>query len=312
MTVRSERSSQSAPAPDHLDERSEGATQPPNSFGRGLVRSVRLFKAFRDEQSDPDRFYRLLAADSLEQLRRHAPVSGCLVIDVGGGAGFCTEAFRQAGASCVLIEPASARDSPASSGRARGGSLAFADAVRAGRLAPGTTVCADGNQMPLPDGTVDIAFASNVLEHVPDPACLLRELVRVTRTGGTIYLSFTPWFSPWGGHETSPWHYVGGRWAANRFAERHGRPPGNHFGESLFACHVGDMLDLIRALPDVDVLRASPRYYPDWLSGLVKVPGLREVITWNLLVILRRNGDRGGRSPGAGCSRHAEISVNRL
>ncbi len=261
------------------------------SFGRGLVRSVRLFKAFCNEQSDPDRFYRLLAADSLAQLQRHAPVAGRFVIDVGGGAGFSSEAFRQAGASCVLIEPASTRGSPAPGGHARDGSTAFADAVRAGRLAPGTTVCADGNQMPLPDASVDIAFASNVLEHVPDPGRLLRELVRVTKSGGIIYVSFTPWLSPWGGHETSPWHYVGGRWAAHRFAERHGRPPGNRFGESLFACHVGGMLDLIDALPDVEVLRASPRYYPDWLSGVVKVPGLREVITWNFLAILRRNGN---------------------
>ncbi len=112
-------------------------------------------------------------------------------------------------------------------------------AVQAGGLAPGRTIAGDGNRLPLPDGTVDVAFSSNVLEHIPDPARFLDEMVRVTRPGGIIYLSFTAWYSPWGGHETAPWHYLGGHRAARRYERRHGRPPGNRFGSSLFACHVG-------------------------------------------------------------------------
>ncbi len=71
----------------------------------GLRRSVALFRAFRFEQTDPDHFYRIQAADSVDQLRRWTPVDGRLVVDIGGGAGYFTEAFVNAGARCMLVEP---------------------------------------------------------------------------------------------------------------------------------------------------------------------------------------------------------------
>jgi arabinofuranan 3-O-arabinosyltransferase len=151
-------------------------------------------------------------------------------------------------------------------------------------------VAGDGNRLPLPDGVADVAFSSNVLEHVPTPGRFLDEMVRVTRPTGVLYLAFTAWFSPWGGHETSPWHYLGGHRAARRYERRNGRPPGNHYGSSLFACHVGTMLRLARAHPEVDVVDARPRYYPDWLRWVVRIPGAREIVTWNLLLVLRRRG----------------------
>jgi arabinofuranan 3-O-arabinosyltransferase len=267
----------------------------------GLRRSVKLFRAFRVEQTDPDHFYRIQAADSVAQLRRYAPVDGRLVIDVGGGAGYFTEAFVTAGARAVLIEPeAGARPHHEAVVVPAAGPPSTEDAaetarrerhrlaVLPGRHAPGRTIAGDGNRLPLPDACADVTFSSNVLEHIPDPARFLNEMVRVTRPGGVIYLSFTAWYSPWGGHETAPWHYLGGHRAARRYERRHGRPPGNRFGSSLFACHVGPTLRLARAHPGVDVLAALPRYYPDWMRWLIEVPAVREVATWNLLLVLRR------------------------
>ena len=213
-----------------------------------------------------------------------------------------------AGARCVLVEPEAERpadDDPP--GHAVGHRTVpprrrrrprparrerHRRAVAPGRLAPGRTVAGDGNRLPFADGVADVAFSSNVLEHVPDPARFLDEMVRVTRPGGIIYLSFTAWYSPWGGHETAPWHYLGGHRAARRYERRHGRPPGNRFGSSLFACHVGPTLRMARAHPGVDVVDALPRYYPDWMRWLIEVPALREVATWNLLLVLRRRGPR--------------------
>ncbi len=264
---------------------------------------MELFRAFRVEQTDPDHFYRVQAADSVTQLRRYTPVDRRLVVDVGGGAGYFTEALTAAGARCVLVEPeAGAPDGhenepPATEAGAPvpGDSEAarrqhHRRAVRPGRLAPGRTIAGDGNRLPLGDGVADVVFSSNVLEHVPDPRRFLDEMVRVTRPGGVVYLSFTAWYSPWGGHETSPWHYLGGQRAARRYERRHGRRPGNRFGTTLFACHVGPSLRMARTHPGVDVVDALPRYYPDWLRWLVAVPGVREVATWNLLLVLRRRG----------------------
>jgi SAM-dependent methyltransferase len=135
---------------------------------------------------------------------------------------------------------------------------------------------------------VDVCYSSNVLEHVRSPWTMTAEMVRVTRPGGTIFLSFTPWLSPHGGHETAPWHYLGGHRARRRFHRLHGREPKNRFGESLFPVGVGAALRWARTCPDVDVVAAYPRYHPWWAAWVLAVPGLREVASWNLVVVMRR------------------------
>jgi SAM-dependent methyltransferase len=233
-------------------------------------RSLRLFRAFRAEQTDPEGFYTLLAGDAVGQVERHIDLAGRTVVDVGGGAGYFSAAFGERGAHCLLVEPDP--DELRSRGAAR----------------PGAVV-GDGFGLPLRDASVDVSFSSNVLEHVPDPGGFIDELVRVTRPGGVVYVAYTLWLSPWGGHETSPWHFLGGSYAARRYARKHGRPPKNRYGESLFALRAGQILRMVRARGDVTVLEARPRYYPRWCGFLVRVPVLRELLTWNLLLILRRD-----------------------
>jgi len=46
----------------------------------------------------------------------------------------------------------------------------------------------------------------------------------------------------------------------------------------------------VRRRADVTVVEARPRYYPRWCRFLIFLPGLRELLTWNLLLILRRQG----------------------
>ena len=134
-------------------------------------------------------------------------------------------------------------------------------------------------------------MSSNVLEHVPDPEAMAHEMVRVTRPGGLVYLSWTPWLSPWGGHETSPWHYLGGRRAAERYARRHGRRPKNEFGQSLYACSVGRMRRWARRQTQEGALEGVlmlPRYHPRWAHWVIQVPGAREVASWNAVIVGRR------------------------
>jgi SAM-dependent methyltransferase len=233
------------------------------------VGAVRLLAAFTREQSDPGRFYDLLARDSIAQVERHIGLDGRLVVDVGGGPGYFAAGFRDRGAQCMLIEPD--RD----------------ELYRRG--APGrASVIGDGYWLPLADASVDVCFSCNVLEHVKDPAGLIDEMIRVTRPGGLVYLSYTVWLSPWGGHESAPFHYLGGAYAMRRYIRRHGRPPKNRFGQSLFPLGVAPVLALVRRRADAAVVEARPRYYPRWCAPLILLPGVRELLTWNLLVILRR------------------------
>ena len=68
----------------------------------------------------------------------------------------------------------------------------------------------------------------------PFTMAMLDEMVRVTRPGGIVFLSYTGWWGIHGGHETAPWHYLGGHRAAARYQRRTGKPPKKRYGESLF------------------------------------------------------------------------------
>jgi len=54
-----------------------------------------------------------------------------------------------------------------------------------------------GERLPLPDSSFDVAFADNVLEHLPDPARVFAEVRRVLKPGG-VFLAKTP----------NKWHYM--------------------------------------------------------------------------------------------------------
>jgi SAM-dependent methyltransferase len=236
-----------------------------------MMRSIRLFRLFLAEQSDPDGFYSALAKDVASQLGRFVPIAGRTVLDIGGGAGYLTTEFRSQGANCYLLE------------------LDIDELIARGEV-PDGAVLADGYWLPVRDGGADVCISSNVLEHVRDPQGLIEEMVRATKPGGVIYLSFTNWYSPWGGHEMSPWHYLGAGSAERRYVRKHARLPKNRVGSSLFPVHVGPVLKMMRERTDVEVLSARPRYYPAWCRALLHVPVVREVVTWNLLLILRRTG----------------------
>jgi SAM-dependent methyltransferase len=58
-----------------------------------------------------------------------------------------------------------------------------------------------GCRLPLGEGSFDLACCYNAFEHVTDPAASLHELLRLARSGGSIFLDFGPLYaSPWGLH----------------------------------------------------------------------------------------------------------------
>lgn len=241
----------------------------PSTWAPTLGRSVRLFRAFRVEQTQPDVFYGELADDAVGHVSQYAELRGSTLLDVGGGPGYFRRAFEGAGATYFALD--------ADVGELSG----------LGEISP-RTVLGSGLQLPFADATFDVCYSSNVLEHVPDPWRMADEMVRVTRPGGIVFVSYTVWYGPWGGHETAPWHYLGGRRARRRYLRQHGREPKNRFGESLFPVTVGAGRRWARARPGVDVLDVIPRYNPRFAHWLSSVPVLREVLTWNLVIVLRR------------------------
>ena len=252
---------------------SASASRRPELPPRGsLARSVALLRAFTVEQTDPDHFYSLLAADTVREVSRYANLDGARIMDVGGGPGYFADAFREAGARYAGIDPDVGELS------ARGN-------------APEGFLRASGLALPLAEASLDLCLSSNVLEHVPEPETMAAEMLRVVRPGGLVWLSWTTWLSPWGGHETAPWHFLGGHRAADRYAAKHGRRPKNDFGRSLFAVSAGRMIRWANGQQRAgaaELLDVRPRYHPDWATWMARLPLVRETACWNVVIVLRR------------------------
>ena len=251
-----------------------------------LPRSWSLLRAIRHEQTRPELFYRPLAEDTAELLdtllldvHGTSPagpsglsgLSGLSVLDVGGGPGYFAAAFAERGAWYVPVEPD------------------VGEMAAAGISVPGS-VRGDGQSLPFRSDQFDVVYSSNVAEHVPDPWRMAEEMLRVTRPGGLMVLSYTVWLGPFGGHETGLWeHYVGGEFARRRYERRHGHPPKNVWGESLFDVSCAEGLRWASSVEGADLLLAFPRYHPSWAWWMVRVPLLREFLVSNLVVVLRKH-----------------------
>jgi SAM-dependent methyltransferase len=206
-------------------------------------------------------------------------------LDVGSGGGGLTEALLRAGADRAIGLDVADRRLPD---------------VRAGAFVLGSA-----DRLPFADASFDGVVSSNVLEHVPNPHSAIEEMVRVCRQHGVIYVSWTNWLSPLGGHEWSPFHYLGPELGPRAYRIVRGRGPAwNVPGRTLFPLHVGPVLRYVADL-DVEAIEVAPRYWPR-LRWLARVPGLREVAMWNCALLLRRRSRSG--TPSSGVSWRANAS----
>jgi len=124
----------------------------------------------------------LLRARALSRL---AP-RGLRVVDVGTGTGILARDLARLGLEVIAVDR-SARMLEAARARldeagARGIELRQGDA----------------SALPVPDGSVDAAFAHMVLQYLPAPAEAVREMARVVRPGGAVVVAdFTPHERAW-------------------------------------------------------------------------------------------------------------------
>jgi SAM-dependent methyltransferase len=240
----------------------------------GLARIRQLWRLWRAEREDPEPFYTVLAREVVADLdERYGPLEGQTVLDMGCGPGFYTRVFRNAGAQVIPLDNSQ-------------------EELELHGPAPEGAILGDAMEVPVEDESVDGVFSSNMIEHTPRPTAVLGEIERVLRPGGWAYLSWTNWWSPWGGHDISPYHYLGPRLGPQVYERRHGPPRKNRPGEGLFPTHIGTTLRDLRRRPGIIVESVEPRYWPR-LAFVAKVPLLREVATWNCVVRLRKRPSAG-------------------
>jgi SAM-dependent methyltransferase len=107
-----------------------------------------------------------------EAVRRHLrPSPGMTLVDIGAGTGAFAAAFSDwFGLSVVAVEPSAAM-------RAQ---IPRTASIQVFEGAAGA--------LPLPDGSADAAWLSNVLHHVPDLGAAAHEIRRVLRTGAPVLI----------------------------------------------------------------------------------------------------------------------------
>lgn len=239
-------------------------------LGRRRLRSEEDYRTFQ-------RFQSALLSDYLE--RFDIELAGQRILDLGSGIGGYSLDMAKRGArvlSLDLVQPAH--------GLGSDDQLLVADALA----------------IPLCQESIDLVFCASLIEHTHRPALLLAEIQRVLRKGGFCYLSFPPFFSPLGGHEFSPWHYLGEEWAL-RLNRRRARFPAwvgdvyqvptspRSLSESfqtwgIYKMTISKAKHLI-AETQFQIINISTRYLP---VSAVRWPILGEVLTWHAQFLLEK------------------------
>lgn len=109
--------------------------------------------------------------------------SGKKIVDVGSGNGGISIAFAEAGAKVSGIEV----------------EQELYDIGKEHAASVGVAVdfyLYDGFRLPFENNFFDAAVSASVLEHTDDPTLYLKEVLRVTRPGGYLYLGFPNKWTP--------------------------------------------------------------------------------------------------------------------
>lgn len=205
--------------------------------------------------------------DSVDWIRRQGvPMEGTRVLEAGCGFGSTAALLQEGGADVIAIDIELER-------------------VRHARRDGLQAALSDATALQFMDNAFDVILSVNVLEHLAEPRRFVAEAFRCLRAGGYLYLTWTNWYSPIGGHDFSPFHYLGPR-LGYRVARR--LRPDHRFDhapfETMWPIHIGPTLAMLRDA-GFELRAITPRHYPG-LSFICRIPGLREVLTLNCQVLL--------------------------
>jgi ubiquinone/menaquinone biosynthesis C-methylase UbiE len=293
-------------------------------FRKPRVEGRESAKAYSDWE------YRMGRGLVAEYLEPKGDLKGKKILDIGCGLGGKTVAYSEGGASEVIgvdlivdnviasqryceqrVAP-SGRPVRAERQRARLGCSATLPGQAGPAAAQPRFLVADAARLPIADGRFDTVVANDAMEHFAEPEAALREMVRVTKGGGTIWLFFTPHFSPLGSHLYDyiyiPWcHLVFTRRDLEGAIQRvlHSRAPDvsnaeirlqtkeimRSFDEDLNQMGIRRFFGIVRRLPGIRVSlhEFKPAKY-SWLKVLTMIPLIRELFTGTVVCRLERMG----------------------
>jgi SAM-dependent methyltransferase len=168
----------------------------------------------------------------------------------------------------------------------------------------------DAAALPLREGAFDTIVANDAMEHFAQPEVALREMARVAKPGGAIWIFFTPHYSPLGSHlydyVYTPWCHLlftrGQLQGAIRavLRERMTDAPRGQIDarvDEIMASYDSDLnhmsvhrfLEIVRAVRAVRVskLELKPAKF-SFLKPFTRVPGVRELVSGFVVCRLER------------------------
>ena len=188
------------------------------------------------------------AERSYSEFQPHISLKGKNVLDVGCGLGGKTLFHLQKGARSVTGLDISQIN------------VQVAHACIAERESDSSQrpwlVVADAAAMPFAGDSFDLTISTYTFEHLADPARVLEEIERVIKPGGEVFISFPPYFSPWGAHLTDWIHFP---WCQVLFSEK-------------------ALLNVARAIEETEHIHASlPNFARIDLAGAVELPHVNKL-----------------------------------
>lgn len=191
----------------------------------------------------------------LAMLRKHVPLEGKRVLDVGCGVGMYTSAFMRYTPHVFGIEVEAER-----------GREALA-------LSAGVTQ-AVGETLPFVDDAFDVTFSHEVLEHVQNDRLCAREMVRVTRPGGHIVI-FVPnrlyFFETHGIYWRGKYHFGNKplvNWLPDALRDRLAPHVRAYTGRALRALFAGESVEVM----------AHTQIYPGYDNVIARRPRLGQAL----------------------------------
>lgn len=141
------------------------------------------------------------------------------------------------------------------------------------------------DQDPVAIGRFDLVICSNVLEHLRSPEKLINSIPDFLVEGGAFYLSWTNWLSPWGGHEFSPFHYLGPKLGQKTYDALVRKQRYHETYRNLFPTYIGSVIRSLNETKKLHISAIAPRYY-DEFPVIMKLPIVREFLAWNTCMLI--------------------------
>lgn len=204
-------------------------------------------------------------------------IENSTVLDLGCGFGGYSSALKEAGANVIGLDlhPIKSQDKV-------------------------PIILGDGQQLPFRDSSFDNVICASLIEHVSSPEALINETLRVLKTNGFIYISFPPFYSPVGGHQFSPYHLFGEKFAIylsskkkiyrespwiENFSNKSEKKFSSAYGNwGLYPTKISQIRRIFSDLPVRSVKQAT-RYFAIDFS---RIPFLGEFLTWHVQFLYQK------------------------